>query len=316
MNIGIVGTGAYAPSRVRTNEEVAADCGVSPDWIEQRTGVRTRHVADAAEATSDLGLRAAERALAAAGLPADQLGMIVVATSVPDDFGPSTACRVQAELGAARAVAFDLGAACTGQLFAMRVAHDWLAATRGGDGAALVIGAEVYSRIVNPADRGTSVLFGDGASACVLGEVRPGYGFSGFTWGSDGTQAKHIVKPGGGTRRPDGPNTIEMDGRAVATFITDVFPKLLKTADEFDLLICHQPNPVLLRRVAEEAGVRAEQLHIIGDRVGNLGAACIGYALADAADQGLLSDGDRVLIMGFGAGVTWGTAQLQWGGHR
>ncbi|MEN3609775.1 beta-ketoacyl-ACP synthase 3 [Plantactinospora sp. ZYX-F-223] len=329
--IGVLGTGSHLPDRVRTNEEVAAACAVSTGWIVERTGVRRRHAAAAGEATSDLAVAAGGRALSDAELRPDEIGLLVVATSMPDDFGPSTACRVQVRLGASRAAAFDLGAACTGFFYALRVAHDWLVATGGGEGYALVIGAESYSRFVDPADRATAVLFGDGAAAAVLGPVRPGYGFSEFSWGADGSQADHVLVPAGGSRRPatgqtlaDGAHYLRMDGRAVAAFIADVFPRLLasgvrsggvKLAD-VDVLISHQPNPALLRRVAEAAGVRPDQLHIIGDRVGNLGAASIAYALADAAEQGRLADGSLALLTGFGAGVTWGSVMLRCGGSR
>ncbi|MFJ9853732.1 3-oxoacyl-ACP synthase III family protein [Streptomyces sp. NPDC101150] len=335
--IGVLGMGTYLPRSRRTNEEVAADVGVTPEWITERTGVHTRHVAAPGEAASDLAAAAVRAATAAAGIDLDQLDVLILATSTPDELGPSTACRVQALTGARNAVALDVSAACSGWLFATRVAHNWLA----GDPCtryAAVVGVEAYSKFLDPADRGTAVLFADGAAACVLGPVRDdgGYGghggfggFDDFALGSDGTGAHHVLIPAGGSRVPASPSTLDrhqhtihMDGRAVRDFITEIFPRVVTESltrnrlrlRDIDVFITHQPNPVLLRSLGDRIGIPRERLVIVGGEVGNIGAASTPYALAGAAAGGLLEPGSRVLIAAFGAGVTWGSALLTWTG--
>jgi len=320
--------GSHLPHRVRTNEEVAGTTGVSPQWIVERTGVLTRHVAAPDEAASDLAAAAVRAATAAAGLEIADLGLLICATSTPDELGPSTACRVQDRLGAVHSVALDVSAACSGWLFAVKVAHDWLAAHHGRLYAA-VVGVEAYSKFLDPADRGTSVLFGDGAAACVLGPVGDQDGFTSFDLGSDGSLAGSVLIPGGGSRRPatehtlrDGSHFIHMDGRTVSRFMRERFPRMVDEAlvrgglklGDIDCVIAHQPNPVALRALGRELGIDADRLVITGDEVGNIGAASAPYALTSAAARGLLQPGHQVLIAVFGAGMTWGTALLRWSG--
>jgi 3-oxoacyl-[acyl-carrier-protein] synthase-3 len=325
-SIGVLATGTCLPERILTNDEVAEAAGVDPGWIVRRTGVLRRHVAEPEQAASDLAAEAVRKALTAAGLPASALGLLVLATSTPDELGPSTACRVQALVGADRAVAFDVAAACSGWLFAARVAHDWL---RSGSGEryAAVVGVEVYSRFVDPADRATAVLFADGAAATILGPVPGGAGFAPIRLGSDGTGAGDVLIPAGGSRLPASPKTlaarrhkVHMDGRAVRDFILRIFPEVLGDAldrsglclTDVDLLVSHQPNPLLLRRAAVDAGVPEDRVVIVGHEVGNIGAASIPYALATADRDGRLRTGSRVLVTAFGAGLTWGSTVLTW----
>ncbi|WP_406130651.1 3-oxoacyl-ACP synthase III family protein [Streptomyces sp. NBC_00989] len=325
-SIGVLATGTCLPERVLTNDEVAEAAGVDSDWIVQRTGVLRRHVAEPEQAASDLAAEAVRKALTAAGLPASALGLLVLATSTPDELGPSTACRVQALVGADRAVAFDVAAACSGWLFAARVAHDWLRAGTGERYAA-VVGVEVYSRFVDPADRATAVLFADGAAATILGPVPGGTGFASIRLGSDGTAAGDVLIPAGGSRLPASSQTladrrhkVHMDGKAVRDFILRIFPEVLGDAldrnglrlADVDLLISHQPNPLLLRRAAVDAGVPEDRVVIVGHEVGNIGAASIPYALASADHDGRLRTGSRVLVTAFGAGLTWGSTVLTW----
>ncbi|KIZ16185.1 3-oxoacyl-ACP synthase III family protein [Streptomyces natalensis] len=326
--IGVLGMGTYLPGGIRTNHDVAASAGVTPEWITERTGVHTRHVAAPEEAASDLAAAAVRAAVAAAGIDIDQIDVLIAATSTPDELGPSTACRIQALTGARRAVALDVSAACAGWLFAARVAHDWL---RGEPGAryAAVVGVEAYSKFLDPTDRGTAVLFADGAAAAVLGTVADDAGFADFRLGSDGTGAHHVLIPAGGSRAPASPATlgghrhrIHMDGRAVRDFIAEVFPRLVDETlvrnrlrlTDLDAVITHQPNPVLLRSLGDRIGIARERLVIVGDEVGNIGAASAPYALATAAARGLLPQGGRILLAVFGAGVTWGSALLTWTG--
>ncbi|MFG3056384.1 3-oxoacyl-ACP synthase III family protein [Kitasatospora sp. NPDC048239] len=326
--IGVLGMGTYLPEEVRGNVEVGRLAGVSAEWIVERTGVVERHVAASGEAASDLAAAAVLAACEAAGIPPDRLDVVIAATSTPDELGPATACRVQALTGAANAVALDVSAACSGWLFAAKVAHDWLSTTPGSRYAA-VVGVEAYSKFVDPAHRGTAVLFADGAAAAVLGPVPGDGGFRGFRLGSDGRGAHHVLIPGGGSRTPasarslaNGLHHIHMDGRAVRDFITEVFPRMVEETltehgldlKDIDAFITHQPNPLLLRTVAAGIGIPPERLHITGDRTGNIGAASAPFALADAAAGGLLPDRARLLVCVLGAGLTWGTALLTWTG--
>ncbi|MGD3111148.1 3-oxoacyl-ACP synthase III family protein [Streptomyces sp. YGL11-2] len=326
--IGVLGMGTFLPSRRRPNDEVASGAGVTADWITQRTGVRNRHVAAPHEAASDLAACAVRAAVAAAGLDIDQIDLLVLATSTPDELGPSTACRVQALTKARNAVALDVSAACSGWLFAARVAHDWLRADPCARYAA-VVGVEAYSKFLDPADRATAVLFADGAAASVLGPVPPGQGFGDFHLGSDGTLADRVLIPAGGSRRPassttlrTGAHTIHMDGRAVRDFITTMFPLVVRDSlarnrlrlQDIDAFITHQPNPKLLRTVATDLGIPVDRLPIVAQEIGNIGAASTPYALATAAANGLLTPRSRILTATFGAGMTWGSALLTWSG--
>ncbi|PRY59847.1 3-oxoacyl-ACP synthase III family protein [Glycomyces artemisiae] len=322
---GLLGTGAYAPARAAGNAELAAALDIDPQRILDSTGIRERRRADATEAASDLAARAAEAALEQAGCDAADLDLLVVGTSTPDELGPATACRVQALLGARRAVAFDIGAACSGYLFGLKVARDWLAGA--GRGRALVVGAEVYSRFLDPADRATAVLFGDGAGASVVGPVPAGTGIESVRLGADGTRAGSVLIPAGGSRRPADPGTVREGAHRIrmdAPAIRRAFPELFDLAigeilaahglklDDIDLVVPHQPNPRTLRRYAEHAGIPQDRLAVIGEHLGNIGAASIPAALAAAEADGRLKDGDRVLLAAVGAGLTWGSALITW----
>lgn len=323
----IHGTGAYLPERCVPSEELSRTLGLEPSWIEDRTGIRRRHLAAPGQAASDLAAAAAARALDAAGLDAADIGLIVLGTSTPDLIAPSTACRVQALLGARRAAAFDVAAACTGYVFGLQAALGWLAAQSGPARYALVVGVEVYSRFLDPADRGTVAVFGDGAAATVIGPAAAPYGFGPVTLGSDGSGADDVLIPAGGSRTPASADTlaslghtIRMDGRAVRGFITRIFPRLVAEATEaagikpadLALVVPHQPNPRLVAALAAEAGLDAAQLAIVGQDVGNIGAASIPYALDQAVRAGRLAPGDQLLLAGFGAGVTWGHTLITW----
>jgi 3-oxoacyl-[acyl-carrier-protein] synthase-3 len=322
----IRGTGAYLPERCVPSEELSRSLGLEPSWIEDRTGIRRRHLAAPGQAASDLAAAAAARALDDAGLDAADIGLIVLGTSTPDLIAPSTACRVQALLGAHRAAAFDVAAACTGYVFGLQAALGWLAA-QPGPAHALVVGVEVYSRFLDPADRGTVAVFGDGAAATVIGPAAAPYGIGPVTLGSDGSGADDVLIPAGGSRTPASAgtlaslgHTIRMDGRAVRGFITRIFPRLVAEATEaagikpadLALVVPHQPNPRLVASLAGEAGLERGQLAIVGHDVGNIGAASIPFALDRAVRGGRLAPGDQVLLAGFGAGVTWGRTLITW----
>ncbi|MFI0356341.1 3-oxoacyl-ACP synthase III family protein [Actinomadura sp. 9N407] len=323
----IRGTGSFLPAEQVSSEDLSRAMGLEPEWIERRTGIRRRHVAAAGEAASDLAAGAARRAMDAGGLRPEDIGLIVLGTSTPDELGPSTACRVQAALGAWNAAAFDVAAACTGFVYGLQAAVGWLATQRGGSPYALVIGVEVYSKFLDPGDRGTRALFGDGAAAAVVGAVPAPYGIGTLTLGSDGSRAGDVLIPAGGSRIPAGPaslaaggHTIRMDGRAVRDFITAVFPRLVAEATEIAgvkpsdlaLVVPHQPNPRLVASLAPEAGLDPAQLVIAGHDVGNIGAASLPYALDHAVRTRGIEPGELVLLAGFGAGLTWGHTVITW----
>ncbi|WP_433471772.1 3-oxoacyl-ACP synthase III family protein [Spirillospora sp. CA-142024] len=323
----IRGTGAHLPRDFVPSDELSRELGLDPSWIERRTGILRRHVAASGEAASDLAAAAAEQALAAAGLAAADVGLIVLGTSTPDVLAPSTACRVQAVLGARRAAAFDISAACSGFVFGLQAAIGWLAAQRDPAPYALVIGVEVYSRFLNRHDRATAALFGDGAAAAVVGPAPAPYGIGPVTLGSDGSGAGDVLIPAGGSRRPASAetlaasgHTIHMDGRAVRDFITAIFPRLVAEATEaagikpadLALVVPHQPNPRLVASLAPAAGLEPGQLAIAGQEVGNIGAASIPYALDRAVRTGRIGPGDPVLLAGFGAGLTWAHTLITW----
>ncbi|WP_304455372.1 3-oxoacyl-ACP synthase III family protein [Nocardiopsis sp. YSL2] len=328
MTVVISGVGGYLPREEVSNARVAERAGVSTEWIGERTGVRTRRRAAADEATSDLAARAAEKALASAGLRTEEVGLIVSATSLPDELGPSVACRIQGHLGAANAVAMDVGAACSGFLYALEVARCWLH-TRPDALPALVVGAEVYSRFVDPADRATACLFADGAGAVVLTAGGTEEGLAPIRLGADGRGADLVGVFSGGTRRPasmetvgSGEHTIRMDGRAISEFTLRQFPRMVReclednglSLEDIALVVSHQPNPLLLVQAGEQAGIPPEKIHITGDRVGNIGAGSVPFGLAHAEATGRLHRGDRVLLLAFGAGMTWGCGLLTWTG--
>ncbi|WP_432045364.1 3-oxoacyl-ACP synthase III family protein [Streptomyces asiaticus] len=329
--IGILGTGSYLPAETVSNELVAERAGVTPDWISAKTGIHRRRYAADHEATSDLAVAAARAALADAGIGADQLGWIVVATSTPDQPQPATACLVQHRIGATGAAAFDLNAVCSGFVFALVTAAGLLSA---GSGAryALVIGADVYSRIIDRTDRRTAVLFGDGAGAVVLGPVRPGYGLGGSLLTSDGALHDLIEVPAGGSRAPasektlaDGGHFFRMRGRAVSEYVLAELPRAIgrllaahrTDPASVDHFIPHQANGVLLAKALPELGLPRARTHLTVAEHGNTSAASIPLALDDARRQGVFGDGELLLLAGFGGGMSLGAALLTWqDGHR
>ncbi|TMD13162.1 MAG: ketoacyl-ACP synthase III [Chloroflexi bacterium] len=323
--IGIIGTGAYLPRRRLDNSEVATLTGCDPGWIVERTGIHSRRVADHAEATSDLAVVAARRALRRADLSADRIDLIILATSTPDWPLPATSCRLQALLGCRKIPAFDLNAVCTGFVYALVAAASLL--RDSGFRFALVIGADTYSRILDVHDRATGVLFGDGAGAAIVGRVPLGYGIFATDLMADGTKTELVQVPAGGSRRPASVDTVKagghyfkMDGRGVKRFVKEEVPqaihRVLESAalkvDQVDLIITHQANGVLLDDCLTAAGVDLAKIHRTIDRYGNTAAASIPITIDDAVRAGRLRDGDRLLLVGFGGGMTLGSVVLRW----
>ncbi|WP_329055034.1 ketoacyl-ACP synthase III [Amycolatopsis sp. NBC_01488] len=326
MNTAILGTGSYLPDEILTSAELGSRLGLGQQWIFDKTRIAERRVAAPDQATSDLATLAAERALAAAGLTANDLDLIIVATSTPDQPIPATAVAVQANLGAVRAAAFDIDSVCSGFVYALVTAHALLDLDPS-PGTALVIGADTYSRVLDYTDRRTCVLFGDGAGAVVLGKRANGRGLLSSTLGSDGTTADYVTIPGGGSRRPVSKETLTagehffaMRGRQVRDLAARVLPDLVvdvaKAAElevsEIDLIVPHQANGVMLEDLADTLDLRPDQMHLTVGRYGNTGAASVPITLDDAVRGGRLFDDDVLMMVAFGGGMSWGGAAWRW----
>jgi len=331
--VSITGIGAHAPERVMTNDELAKLVDTSDEWIVERTGIRERRVAAPEEALSDLSLPAAKDALDQAGLDPSAVDLLIVATVTPDMAFPSTAAILADELGAKDAAAYDLSAGCTGFVYAIAQAHAMVASSLAEH--ALVVGGDVLSRIVDWEDRSTCVLFGDGAGAVVIERVREG-GFLGFELGADGSGGEQLYVPAGGSRSPATAETVaarqhyaKMNGREVFKFATRVLvdsaEKVLDECgvpvDEVDVYVPHQANVRIIDHARRKLGIPEERTVVNVDRFGNTSSGSIPLALVDAEADGRLAAGELVLMTGMGAGLTWGSALIEWtangkGGQR
>jgi len=310
----IAGTGSFLPPTVLTNDELAQRMDTSDAWIQERTGIRQRHIADKSQASSDLALEASRRALSAAGLAADQLDLIVVATSTPDYVFPSTACLLQAKLGIKGQAAFDVQAVCSGFVYGLATADNFLRA--GRHKTALVVGAEVFSRILDWNDRGTCVLFGDGAGAVVLTAAgAPGVHAS--ILHADGSQAGILSVPGnvcGGSIV--GSPFLQMQGNQVFKFAVRVLDEVARETvaaagmglEDVDWLIPHQANLRILEATARKLGLPRERVVVTVDHHANTSAASIPLALDEYVRAGRIKPGQRVLLEGVGGGFTWGAS--------
>jgi 3-oxoacyl-[acyl-carrier-protein] synthase-3 len=316
--ISITGLGCHVPERVLTNDELATIVETSDEWISSRTGIRERRIAAKHEAMSDLSLPAARTALEQAGVRGADLDVIIVATVTPDMAFPATAALLADELGSADAAAYDLSAGCTGFMYALAQAYGMLAG--GLAGRALVVGGDILSRILDWTDRSTLVLFGDGAGAVVLERVDHG-GFLGFELGADGAGGKELLLPGSGSRvSENGAGHLTMNGREVFRFATRVMvssaeavlEECEKTVDDVDVYVPHQANVRIIDHAARKLGIPEEKVVVNVDRYGNTSSGSIPLALADAAGDGRLEPGKLVLMTGMGAGLTWGSAVIEW----
>lgn len=325
----IIGWGRYLPDRIVTNDELAAMVDTSDEWIYQRTGIRTRHIAAPHETTATLAFEAAARALTVADLHPSQVELIIVATSTPEYMFPSTACKVQDYLGASRAGAFDLSAACSGFVYALQMAAQSIAT--GSVRNAVVIGSETMSRVIDWQDRGTCVLFGDGAGAVVLqGSSVPG-GVMATTLRSDGSGADLLSLPAlyhnpvpiaGAEFSSNGyhKNIVDMDGRQVYRFATNVIASSIQevlkqaelTIDDIALIVPHQANTRIIEAAAKKLKLPMDKFYLNVEHNGNTSAASIPLALCDAVRDGRLRPDDNVVFVGFGGGLTWGASIVKW----
>jgi 3-oxoacyl-[acyl-carrier-protein] synthase-3 len=317
--ISVTGLGCYVPERVLTNDELATLVDTSDEWIVERTGIRERRIASDEQALTDIALPASRRALEMAGVDPATVDLVVVATVTPDMAFPSAGALIADQLGMPDAAAYDLSAGCTGFVYAIAQAHGMLAA--GLARRALVVGGDVLSKILDWTDRSTLVLFGDGAGAVVLERVDDGGGFLGFELGADGGGGANLWLPGSGSRRFEEPEKyVKMNGREVFKFATRVMVSSAeailaecgKTVEDIDLYVPHQANVRIIDHAAKKLGIPKEKTVVNVDRYGNTSSGSIPLALADAADQGLLKPGTLVLLTGMGAGLTWGSALIEW----
>lgn len=322
----ITGLGRYLPDRVVTNDELATIVDTSDEWIRSRTGIAARRFAGEGDTTASMSVAAGAEALERAGVQPADVDLVILATSTPDfPLFPSTACLVQDGLGLSRAGAFDLAAACSGFVYGLINASQFI--QTGAYRCVLVIGADILSRSLNFEDRSTCVLFGDAAGAAVVQATNEDRGLRSFVLGSDGSGAEHVIVHAGGSRLPvtaelseQREDKISMNGREVYRFSTTVPTAALEEAaqragiavTDLDIVIAHQANVRILQTAAHNLGIPEARVYANMDRYGNTSAASVPLALYDAADEGLIRPGALVGFMGFGAGLTWATAIWRW----
>jgi len=327
MEARIQALAAHAPQKTLSNEELTKIVDTTDEWIYSHTGIRSRHIAAADESASDIALPACRQVLQVTGISAEEIDLILVATSTPDYISmPSTACVIQNQLGAHAAAAMDITAACSGFVYALEVARSFVIA--GSARNVLVVATEVYSKIVNWKDRNTCVLFGDGAGAALVSSAddsRRGLLHKAFLR-SDGSGAESLVRLHGGTRRPASADSTEadlmlsMDGRKVYNFavrvvnetILAVLDREKLTLDDIDYFIPHQANVRIIENAAKRLGVPVERFYMNMERYANTSAASIPLALGEMQDRGLLKPGMKLITIGFGAGLTYGGSLIEW----
>jgi len=322
---GVLGTGSALPEKIITNADLEKLVETSDEWITSRTGIRERRQAAPHETTSTLSVQAARLALERAGIKATDLDLIVCSTISPDMPLPSTAALIQRELGARGCCAFDLAAACSGFLFGMTVAEQFI--RTGAAQHVLVIGAELLSRYIDYKDRATCVIFGDGVAAAVFGPVEPPSGILAHELHTEGQYADHLFIPAGGTAMPascqtveQGAHFIKMRGnelfKVAVRSLEDVSRQVMKkagvTTDDVDLFIPHQANQRINEAVRERLGISPEKVYSNISRIGNTSSASIPICLDECAQSGRLKKGDLVLMSAFGAGITWGAVLMRW----
>jgi len=324
-NASIVATGIYLPERILTNAELEKSVDTTDEWITSRTGIRERRIAAEGEFTSDLGAKAALDAMREGGIFPDEIDLIIVATCTADTIFPSTACRIQQKIGAKKAAAFDLQAACSGFLYGLIVAEQFIASHLYE--TVLVIGAEKLSSIVNWKDRNTCVLFGDGAGAVIVRNRADGHGILASDMGADGSQTDILSLPSSGCAIPvseavikEGLQYLQMSGKEVykhaVTAMNGSAERTLQRAglkgSDISLIIPHQANIRIIETLAQKLKTDLSHCYINIERYGNMSAACIPIALHEAAKEGRLQTGDNILMVAFGGGLTWASVALEW----
>ena len=323
IRAGFLGTGSCLPDKEVTNFDLEKIVDTNDEWIRTRTGISARRIADDQTATSDLAYGASLKAMEAAGVTAEELDMIIVATITPDNSFPSTACTLQDKLGAVNASAFDVSAACSGFVYASTVAMQFVQS--GAAKKILVVGAETLSKILDFTDRNTCVLFGDGAGAAIIGPVESG-GIVAMELGAKGSGGKFLSQPAGGSRMPATKETVDnrlhyikMDGSEVFKFAVRIMAssskKVIEKAgweiDELDYLIPHQANIRIINSAGKKLKLPSERVHVNLDKFGNTSAGSVPIALDEAVRTGKINKGDKVVLVAFGGGLTWGALAVE-----
>ncbi|PKM89283.1 MAG: 3-oxoacyl-ACP synthase [Firmicutes bacterium HGW-Firmicutes-12] len=322
---GIVGLGTYLPAERLTNADLEKIIDTSDEWIRSRTGISERRRVASDEAASDMGVKSALKALESAGIKPEEVDLIIVPTITPDMVFPSTSSIVQDKIGAINAAAFDISAGCTGFIYALSTANQFVAS--GAYDTVLVVATEAMTRFLNWEDRNTCVLFGDGSGAAVIRPVDEGEGFLSFVLGSDGSGSDLLKIPAGGSRTPATDKTltnkehfIQMSGNEVFRFAVKIMgeaainalDKAGLTKEDVDFLVPHQANTRIIEAAAKRLGLPQEKVFINLDKYGNMSSASIPVALEEATNKGLLKKGDLIVLVGFGAGLTWGASVMRW----
>lgn len=320
--VKIIGTGRYLPERVITNDDIAKFVDTDDQWISSRTGIKERRLSEG-ENTSDLAYKAALKAIEKANISSLDLDLIIVATATPDEFMPSTACIVQNKIGAVNAACFDISAACSGFIYGLNIATQFI--KTGQSKNALIIGAEVLSKIVDWKDRNTCVLFGDGAGAAILSSSNE-KGIISIHAGADGTKGEFLtclaVPVNNIVTKVEESlsSTIDMNGKEIFKFAVKIIPEgveaVLKNTgyciEDIKYIVPHQANSRIIEAAAKKLKVNEEKFYMNLDKYGNTSAATIGIAIDEMVEKGLLLKGDKILLVGFGGGLTWGSALIKW----
>lgn len=325
INVGISGVGSYVPEKILTNDDLAKIVDTSHDWIVERTGIHERRIVEDYIATSDIGTIAAKNALEDANIKPEEIDLIILATVTADHAFPSTACIVQKNLGATKSVAFDINAGCSGFVYGLSMAESYIKS--GVYEKVLVIGAETLSKIMDWQDRNTCILFGDGAGACILERCEEGYGILSTELGSDGTNGEVLIQEAGGSRLPASIDTVEnrlhfikMDGKEVFKFAVRVMEKAslnsLEKAnlqlEDLDFLIPHQANIRIIDSAAKRLKLEKDKVCVNLNKYGNMSSASVPVALDEAVKSNKIQKGDNILLVAFGAGLTWASMTIKW----
>ena len=323
MAIRIIGTGSYLPKKVADNHFLSTIVDTDDEWIRQRTGIKERHLSNGKEGTTYMATHAAEAALENAGITADELDMIIVATVSADTYVPSTSCQVQGAIGAIRATCFDLNAACSGFLFAMNTAYAYI--EMGMAKTILIIGAETLSREVDWSDRSSCILFGDGAGAAIMRQEEGKGGLIASVTGSDGSQGDVLTCKGSGIQNPFHQSKrkkdyLRMEGQAVFRFAVTMVPRCIKQilkktgydTEDIKFFVLHQANVRILELIAKRLKVDIDKFPMNLDRYGNTSSASIPILLDELNRNNLLEPGDKIVLSGFGGGLTWGAVLIEW----
>ncbi|WP_422484652.1 beta-ketoacyl-ACP synthase III [Gudongella sp. DL1XJH-153] len=325
MSVGITGIGSYVPENVMTNDDLAKIVDTNHEWIVSRTGIEERRIADKDQPTSDLATKASLKALEDASIAPEDLDLIIVATATPDYIFPSTAAMVQKDIGATKAAAFDISVGCSGFVYGLVTGANFISS--GMYKKVLVIGAETLSKIVDWEDRNTCVLFGDGAGACILEPCDESFGILSSELGSDGVKGDVLIVPGGGSKNPATEETVKnklhairMDGKEVFKFAVRVMEqssmRVLESAglskEELDFMISHQANSRIIDAAMKKLGLSKDKTHVNLTKYGNTSAASVPVALDEAVKSELIKKGDNLLLIAFGAGLSWASVVLKW----